>query len=122
MFFAAIQSVLYPFWCHLRPGSETEALVLALNISLFWSEETPGVMVGRPPCSLDGSKAIEQKDYSWRNLIVPWHPKHQMELHCCGYPVIGTFGEGQTLGELADRAVDAGRGHLGSLTPQMYYG
>lgn len=122
MFFAAIQSVLYPFWCHLRPSSGPEALILALNISLFWAEESPGVMVGRAPCTLDGSKAIEQKNDSWRNLIVPYHPEHQMELHCCGFPVTDTFSEGQTLGELADKAVSAGRGHLGNLSPVMYYG
>lgn len=120
-FFAAIQRVLFPFWCHLRPSNGPEALILALNISLFWSEEMPGVMVGKPPGRLDGSKAIEQSD-SWRKLIVPQHADHQLELQCCGYPVQDSFVDGITLGELADKAIDAGKGHLGRIQPVTYYG
>lgn len=120
-FFAAIQCVLFPFWCHLRPSTGPEALVLAMNVSLSWNEESPGVMVGRAPCTLDGSKAIEQSD-SWRNILVPYFPQYAMELQCCGYPVDGSITEGQTLGELADKAIDAGKEHLVNLTPVMYYG
>lgn len=117
-FFNAIQSVLFPFWCNLRQSSE--ALVLALNVSLYWSEESPGCMVGRGPGGFDGSKAIEKHD-SWRKLVVPYHPGG-VELHCCGYPVQDSITEGITLGELADKAIRAGSGHLDGLQPVRYYG
>ncbi|CAK3826929.1 Hypothetical predicted protein [Lecanosticta acicola] len=122
-FFTAIQSVLFPFWCHLRHASSdnAEAFVLALNISLFWQEESPGCLVGRGPGGFDGSKAIEQHD-SWRKLFVPYHPGQQVELHCCGYPVQDSITEGITLGELADKAMRAGSGHLDGLQPVRYFG
>lgn len=120
-FFFALDDILYPFWTHLRPISNPQTIVLGMNMSLFWSEEFPGVMSSRPPGTLDSSMPIERSE-TWRNLLVPYHPEHLIELHCCGYDVLTKFKADTTLGELADEAIRAGKAHIGGLGKIMYYG
>lgn len=90
---------------------------------MFWSEELPGtgdVNQGlgsndRIPGTLDGTNPIEQYE-SWRKILVPHYPEHDVELHCCGYDVMIPFGGTSTLGEIADQAIKAGRVHLGGIS------
>lgn len=121
-FFYTFERTLYPFWCHLRisPGPE-KTLILALNVSLFWSEEIPGVMSGRAPSTLDGTCPVE-KPNSWRNILVPYHPDYPVQVQCCGSRIIDVCGANSTLGDLADEAIRAGRGHLSGVKQVMYHG
>jgi len=121
-FFYNFESLLYPFWCHLRisPGPDS-TLILALNVSLFWSEEVPGVASGRAPSTLDGSTPVE-KPNSWRNILVPYHPDYPVQVQCCGSRIIDVCGSHSTLGDLADEAIRAGRGHLSGVKQVIYHG
>jgi hypothetical protein len=62
-----------------------------------------------------------EKLNSWRNLLVPYDPLHPVEVHCCGKKVIETCSAKSTLGELADEAIRAGRGHLKSVRPMVFH-
>lgn len=92
-----------------------------MNISLYWSEDTPGVIIGQPPPAAWGDAPIERNE-SWRNLLVPYHPEHVMELHCCGYDVMARYQGSYTLGDLADEAVKAGKAHTGGIGRVKLYG
>lgn len=124
-FFFNIEDLLYPFWTNTRPigrGTPSAAIAVSMNISLYWSEDSPGVMISDPPAeAMDRTTPIERNE-SWRNLLVPYHPEHALELHCCGYDVMASFGGKYTLGDLADEAIRAGKAHLGGLGRVMYYG
>lgn len=120
-FFYSFESLLYPFWCHLRisPGPES-TLILALNISLFWSEEVPGVVSGRAPSTLNGSNPVEKLN-SWRDILVPYHPDYPVQVQCCGSRIIDVCGANSTLGDLADEAIRAGKGHLNGVQRMTYH-
>ncbi|USW55729.1 hypothetical protein Slin15195_G090480 [Septoria linicola] len=124
-FFFNIEDLLYPFWTNTRPinrNTPSAAIAVSMNVSLYWSEQTPGVMISEPPSDvMDRTTPIERKE-SWRNLLVPYHPEHSLELHLCGYDVMATFRGSYTLGDLADEAIRAGKAHLGGLGKVMYYG
>jgi hypothetical protein len=120
-FFFSLGDIMYPFWSHIRPLANPQTIVLGMNISLFWADELPGVVAGSPPGPLDSTMPIERQA-SWRGILVPHHPEHHMELHCCGYDLMVRFERTTTLGELADRAIKAGRFHIAGLEKVMYYG
>lgn len=124
-FFFNIDDLLYPFWTNTRVinrDSPSAAIAVSMNISLYWSEDTPGVIVGQPPPeAMTGTSPIERNE-SWRNLLLPYHPEHALELHCCGYDVTAPLSSTYTLGDLADEAIRAGKAHLGGLGRVMLYG
>ncbi|KXS98461.1 hypothetical protein AC578_8059 [Pseudocercospora eumusae] len=118
-FFFSLEDIFYPFWSHVRPIKNPQTIVLGMNVSMFWSEDINGG--NRVPGTLDGTTPIEQYE-SWRKILVPHHPEHNVELHCCGYDVMIPFSHTSTLGEIADEAVKAGRVHLGGMSRALYYG
>ncbi|EGP89760.1 unnamed protein product [Zymoseptoria tritici ST99CH_1A5] len=122
-FFYSLEKIIYPFWCNLRISSGPKGtVILHLNVSLFWSEELAGsgTVSARVPSTLDGSNPVEKLN-SWRNLLVPYDPLHPVEVHCCGSKIIDTCGAKSTLGELADEAIRAGRGHLKGVKQMVYH-
>jgi hypothetical protein len=70
---------------------------------------------------LDGTTPVE-KPNSWRNILVPYHPDYPVQVQCCGSRIIEVCGAASTLGELADEAIKAGRGHLSGVQQVMYHG